>query len=104
MEVEKKKNIQWSKLALKNLKKVHTFYIKTANNEVADKVVDELFSNIKTLEHSSFIGQLESTLKNLKKEHRYLVLQHCKIIYRVESDIIYITHVFDTRQNPLKLK
>lgn len=104
MEVEQNRDLQWTKLALRNMQKVHKFYIKTANKEVADKIVDELFGSVKGLEHSSFIGQLEPSLKNLKKEHRYLVLHHCKIIYRVVSDIVYITHVFDTRQHPKKLK
>ena len=104
MEVEQNRKSQWTKFALNKLRQVHKFYIKTANKEVADKIVEELFHNTKSLEHSSFIGQLEPSLKQLKKEHRYLVLHHCKIIYRVESDIVYITHVFDTRQNPNKLK
>jgi plasmid stabilization system protein ParE len=104
MEIEQKSEIIWTNIALKNIRKVHQFYIKNANKEIADKIVDELFSHVKTLEYSSLIGQTEEYLKQLNKNHHYLVLHHCKIIYRTNKNLVYITHVFDTRQNPVKLK
>lgn len=104
MEVEQKRDVQWSKFALKKLQQVHKFYIKIANKEVADKIVDEIFDCVKTLGHSSFIGQQEPALEKLKKEHRYLLSHHCKIIYKIDLNTVYITHIFDTRQNPIKLK
>ena len=98
------RDVQWSKFALKKLQQVHKFYIKIADKEVADKIVVEIFNAIKTLSHSSFIGQQEPTLEKLKKDHRYLLSHHCKIIYKIDLNTVYITHVFDTRQNPKKLK
>ncbi len=104
MEVVKGREIIWTLTALKNTKKIHQFYSKTANRDVADKIVEQIFNYVKSLNHSSFVGQAEECLKSLKKDHRYLVLDHCKIIYRVEKSKVFITHVFDTRQNPKKLK
>jgi toxin ParE1/3/4 len=104
MEVERNREIFWTKIALNNLKKVHKFYVKNADKEVADQIVDEIFQTVKTLEHSNFIGQEEEDLKHLKSGHRYLVIGHNKIVYKLKSKKIYITHVFDTRQNPEKLK
>ncbi len=102
MEVDRE--VQWSKFALKKLQQVHKFYLKIADKEIADKIVEEIFNTIKTLSHSSFIGQQEPVLEKLKKNHRYLLTHHCKIIYKIELNKVYITHVFDTRQNPKKLK
>ncbi len=102
MEVDRE--VQWSKFALKKLQQVHKFYLKIADKEIADKIVEEIFNTIKTLSHSSFIGQQEPALEKLKKNHRYLLSHHCKIIYKIDLDTVYITHVFDTRQNPKKLK
>lgn len=104
MEVEEKRQIIWTRIALLNTRKVHKFYLKNANKEIANKIVEEIFTHVNSLESSSFIGQAEECLKYLKKDNRYLVLSHCKIIYRVEKNVVYITHVFDTRQNPKKLK
>jgi plasmid stabilization system protein ParE len=102
--VEIKKNIQWSSFALKNIKEIHNFYLKTASKKVANKIVDEIFHHVKTLQTTSYIGQEEILLNKLNQKHRYLVIHHCKIIYRIENDTVFITHVFDTRQHPNKLK
>jgi plasmid stabilization system protein ParE len=104
MEVGLNRDVQWSLFALKKLQQVHKFYIKIANNEIADKIVDEIFRSVKTLSHSSFIGQQEPALEKLKKDHRYILSHHCKIIYKIDLNTVYITHVFDSRQNPEKLK
>jgi plasmid stabilization system protein ParE len=102
--VEIKKNIQWSSFALKNIKEIHNFYLKTASKKVANKIVDEIFHHVKTLQTTSYIGQEEILLNKLNQKHRDLVIHHCKIIYRIENDTVFITHVFDTRQHPNKLK
>ena len=102
--VDVKKNIQWSSFALTNIKQIHTFYIKIASKKVANKIVHEIFNHVKSLPNTPYIGQEESLLQNLNQGHRYIVLHHCKIIYRIKENTIYITHVFDTRQHPEKLK
>jgi toxin ParE1/3/4 len=43
-------------------------------------------------------------LSERKFEYRYLVQGNYKIIYRIEGNYIRIAVVFDTRQNPEKLK
>lgn len=96
--------IQWTETALKNVRKVYDFYCKTASEEVAGKIIEPLFHFVKTLEKMGEIGQEESTLKQLNNGHRYLVHNHLKIIYRLKENTVYITHVFDTRQKPSKLK
>lgn len=50
------------------------------------------------------IGKIEENLIELKQEHSYLVEGNYKIIYRVIAKDIYITDVFDCRQNPQKIK
>ena len=49
-------------------------------------------------------GQEEPLLEHLRLEHRRLVVSHYKIIYRVEEECIYITDIFDSRQDPDKMK
>lgn len=56
------------------------------------------------LEKHSQIGQIEELLKELDGGHRYIVNDNYKIIYKIQIDKLYITDVFDTRQDPDKIK
>ena len=49
-------------------------------------------------------GQAEPYLEHLELGHRRLVVDNYKIIYRVIDEIIYITDIFDSRQDPNKMK
>lgn len=49
-------------------------------------------------------GQEESYLQVINQGHRYLLIEPCyKIIYLQVEDVIYVTDIFDTRQNPNKI-
>ncbi|WP_320167935.1 type II toxin-antitoxin system RelE/ParE family toxin [Mangrovibacterium marinum] len=45
-------------------------------------------------------GQEEPFLKHLQLGHRRIISGHYKIIYRIEGEWIYITDIFDSRQDP----
>jgi plasmid stabilization system protein ParE len=47
------------------------------------------------------LGQEEDYLKELGQGHRYVIVTKLyKLIYLVAAPFIFITDVFDTRQNP----
>jgi len=48
--------------------------------------------------------QQEEYLEHLGKNHKRAIEGYCKIIYRVEGQLIYVTDFFDTRQDPEKMK
>jgi toxin ParE1/3/4 len=96
--------IEWTFEAEKDLKKIYKFYTKHFSLELAKKRKNQVFNKVKTLELGAELGQEEELLKHLNEGHRYLISNHNKIIYKVEGNKAYITHVFDTRQNPDKLK
>ena len=96
-------NIEWTLEAKKDLKKIYKFYTKHFSKELAQKIKTQALSKVKTLELGTELGQEEELLKHLKQGHRYLISNHNKIIYKVEDNTAYITHVFDTRQDPEKL-
>ncbi len=68
--------------------------------EIRDIILDE---TEKLLAHP-LQGQEEPFLKHLGLGHRRLVVSHFKIIYRVAGEYIYITDIFDSRQDPDKMK
>lgn len=50
------------------------------------------------------LESLEECLQHLGKLHRRIIEGNYKIIYRVEGENIYITDIFDSRQNPDKMR
>ncbi len=69
-------------------------------NEIRDRILvkaDKLLTN-------PYIGQQEEYLEHLDKGHRRLIEGNYKIIYRVQGENIYITDIFDSRQDPAKMK
>jgi toxin ParE1/3/4 len=68
--------------------------------EIRDKVLDAA----DTLVLHPLQGPIEPFLEHLGLGHRRLVVSHYKIIYRVSGDYIYITDIFDSRQDPSKMK
>ncbi len=97
-------DIQWTLEAKKDLKKIYVFYTKYFSETLAKKIKNQVLEKVKILELGTELGQEEALLKHLNQGHRYLISKHNKIIYKVEGNTVYITHVFDTRQNSAKLR
>jgi toxin ParE1/3/4 len=94
----------WTNLAISELKNIFLYYRMVAGEKTADKIRKSILSATKPLIRQPFIGAIEENLSDLKQGHRYLVEAHYKIIYRVIDNHIYITDIFDGRQNPTKMK
>lgn len=65
---------------------------------------DEILDAADSLILQPFQGQQEPLLEDLGLGHRRLIVGHYKIIYRIIEDNIYITDIFDSRQDPDKMK
>ena len=69
-------------------------------NEIRDRILakaDKLLEN-------PFIGQQEEYLEHMGRSHRRIIDGNYKIIYRIEGEAIVITDIFDSRQDPEKMK
>ncbi len=73
---------------------------------VAKNLVNGIYNETLKLKIQSRIGQEEEFLKNRKQKFRYLVYKNYKVIYWIneKENRIEINDVFDTRQNPTKIK
>lgn len=98
------KQVIWTNFAITELKNIFLYYRIIAGEKTADKIRKSIFLATKPLIKQPFIGAEEETLNDLKQGHRYLVEGNYKIIYRVVESEIYITDIFDCRQNPIKIK
>ena len=98
------RQIIWTNFAISELKYIYLYYRMIASDKVADKIRKSIFDGTKPLIKQPLIGAVEENLIDLGQEHRYIVVDNYKIIYRVIQLDIYITDIFDCRQNPKKMK
>lgn len=96
--------IIWSDFALRQLKKIHSYYKKEASEKTAQKLTKTLVQTTIQLETNPLIGKKEPLLKNYDFEYRFLIKKHFKIIYRLDGNIVRVISIFDTRQNPKKIR
>ncbi len=99
-------NIYWTEFAERELEKIFEYYKEKASYRIAKRLIDTIIDSTETLKHQYEIGQQEELLIERIEEFRYLVVKNYKVIYwfnKTESQI-EINDVFDTRQNPIKLK
>lgn len=97
----------WTEFAKDKLDDIFEYYkLKTKDVNVARKLVNSIIDHTIGLEKQPNIGQKEELLSHRPQNFRYLVFKSYKIIYWVNElkNRIDITHVFDTRQDPFKIR
>ena len=94
----------WTNFAISELKNIYLYYKLSVSIEIADKIKKSILGTTKNICKKPFSGAIEINLIELVQEHRYLVIGNYKIIYRLIKNDVYITDVFDCRQNPQKMK
>lgn len=71
---------------------------------VINRIRDKILDSAEVLLTFPDLGTPEFELEHLGQGHKRIVTDHYKIIYRIEGDAIYVTDIFDTRQDPSKMK
>ena len=101
MELE----VYWTQFAEDKLTDIFEYYKFNAGIKVAQKLVNGIIDESLKLSKNPFIGQREDLLIDRIQEYRYLVFKNYKIIYWVDeiNKMVLVSHVFDTRQNPIKI-
>lgn len=64
----------------------------------------KLWDSIDDLKATPRLGQYEPWLEYKGEGHRRLVVGKFKVVYRIEGRTIYVTDIFDARQDPGKMK
>jgi len=72
--------------------------------EKLSEIKDQVLDSADSLAIHPTKGQFEPFLDHLSLGHRRIIEGNFKIIYRVVGDIVYITDIFDSRQDPVKMK
>ena len=98
--------IIWSAQAENELDKIFGYYLENVSASVAKKLVKEIIAEPRKLTANPEISQIEELLLDREVQYRYLLCNNYKLIYSIDSkeNFIKIADVFDTRQNPDKIK
>ncbi len=102
MEIE----IYWTDFAKGELNKIFAYYHQKLNLKLARKLTTQIVSDTHILKNFPEIGAKEENLKERPENFRYIVSTNYKIIYWLnrKRERVEIIDVFDTRQNPIKIK
>lgn len=98
--------VYWTRFAEDKLDDIYDYYESKAGIRIARKLISGIIDKTIGLDKNPHIGQKEELLSARPKIFRYLVFKNYKIIYWLNQNKnrIDIVNVFDTRQNPLKMK
>ena len=98
--------IIWSEQAENELDKIFEYYAENASDLVAKNLVSEIVAEPNKLIPNPEISQIEELLLDREVKYRYLLCNNYKLIYSIDlkENFIKIADVFDTRQNPNKIK
>lgn len=92
----------WSDQAWSDLDKIYDFIAKDSQIQ-AEKQVFRIIDRGEQLSTQPYSGQIQADI-DPRLEARYLVQDNYKIIYFVGEVNIIVDTIFDTRQDPKKLK
>ncbi len=91
--------------AKNQLKKIYHYFRRKGNGKKGREIRKSVLEKAKLLRDNPFLGQVEEELASMGLGHRYLVVKpNYKIIYLVAEPTIFITDIFDTRQDPTKMQ
>ena len=96
--------VYWTETAIEQLENIFDYYKYKASVKVAKNLIIKIIDCTIQLKSHPKSGQIEELLKKRKNEYRYVIEGNYKIIYWIENKYIKIATVFDTRQNPKKIK
>jgi plasmid stabilization system protein ParE len=96
--------VKWTKPAKARLRDIFNYYNLNASPTVAQKIVNKIVTTTRILSHNPSGGQLEYLLEERPERFRRLIAGNYKIIYWITDNEVWIATLFDTRQNPVKLR
>ena len=96
--------VLWTIFAENQLDRIYD-YIQIQNAYAAVEIYNDIVDESAMLAHFPLMGVIEPLLSEFSEEYRSLIVRrNYKIVYYIDSEVIYVVAVFDCRQSPGKLK
>ena len=97
--------ILWTDFAINQLKDIFDYHLIKASPNIAQRLIQKIIDATIILENNPKSGRKEELLEDRPQEFRFIIVKNYKIIYWIdyEVNIIFISIIFDTRQNPKKI-
>lgn len=96
--------VVWTKFALNALFEVFTYYKTNVSLTIAINIKNNILSSVRQLQNYPLSCAKEELLEDIGEGHRSLIRGNYKVIYKIVNKQVFITDVFDSRQNPEKIK
>lgn len=90
--------------AIASLQECLDFFPPEVSPQTINQIRDRIVAKAEQLLDNPSMGQYEEYLEHLGLSHRRIIEGNYKIIYRIKDDNIIVTDIFDSRQNPSKMK
>lgn len=93
--------IIWLPKAQQHLKDIYLFYKESRSLKAAVKVRQEIYSSVTPLKKFPQMAPIEIFSTKTTEEYRSLVVgKYFKVVYYISNQRIYISAIFDCRQDP----
>ncbi len=90
--------------AISQIELIFDYYKENVSLKIANKIKSGIVVCIKNLKDKNVDCEVDEFLIYLNKNHKRFVCGHYKIIYYVDQNQLFVTDIFDSRQNPIKEK
>jgi plasmid stabilization system protein ParE len=94
----------YTEQAIASLQECMDFFPPEVPSEKVNEIRDRILAKADKLLVNPYMGQQEEYLEHVGQSHRRIIEGNYKIIYKVEGNAIFITDIFDSRQDPAKMK
>ena len=91
--------IEWTLNAVNQVEGVLEFLTKEVSENASIKFLETVLSKVKSLENNTYEGR---PVPNMRTVRFVIFEKHHRLYYRRHGRTLFITNVYDTRQNPDK--
>ena len=94
-----KYQIQYSPDSMEKLLEIKTYITNAQSKALAETVISKLLREINDLQYNPEKGASVEALIDLSTPYRFLHIGQNYVFYRIESNNIYVTDLFDERED-----
>ncbi len=88
----------------RQINQIYEFYSEEGYPGYAQKIDRLLIERSLELKNFPRRGQEEESLSHFGEGYRYIIVErYFKVIYKIVGDVVYISYIFNTRQDPEKI-